>query len=84
MHSPIASIVLVVELTHSGMSLLVPIVLAAAGATVISRALVPASLYTAAGWWKDAHATGVRRASWLRRATGARPGPSGGRSEVAR
>ena len=84
MQSPIASIVLVVELTHSGMSLLVPIVLAAAGATVISRALVPASLYTAAGWWKDAHATGVRRASWLRRATGARPGPSGGRSEVAR
>ncbi|MDA8310512.1 MAG: chloride channel protein [Actinomycetota bacterium] len=55
MQSPVASVVLVVELTHSGLSLLVPIVLAAAGATALSRVLVPASLYTAAGWWRADH-----------------------------
>lgn len=52
MQSPIASIALVVELTHSGLSLLVPVALAATGATVVSRLLVPASLYTAADWWR--------------------------------
>jgi CIC family chloride channel protein len=55
MQSPIASVVLVIELTHSGLSLLVPIALAAAAATALSRALVPASLYTAAGWWQGGH-----------------------------
>ena len=55
MQSPIASVALVVELTHSGLALLVPIALAAAGATAVSRALVPASLYTAAGWWRAGH-----------------------------
>ncbi len=53
MQSPIASIVLVIELTHGGLDLLVPVSLAAAGATVVSRSLLPASLYTAAGWWRD-------------------------------
>ena len=61
MQSPIASIVLVVELTHSGLDLLVPIALAVAGATVVSRALVPASIYTASGWWRDGHARGDQR-----------------------
>src|SRR5579875_3509799 len=60
MQSPLASVVLVVELTRSGLSLLVPIALAAAGATAVSRALVPASLYTAAGWWRAGRVT-VRR-----------------------
>ncbi len=55
MQSPIASIALVVELTHSGLALLVPIALAAAGAAVVSRILLPASLYTAAGWWQVGH-----------------------------
>jgi len=61
MQSPIASIVLVVELTHSGLSLLVPIVLAAAAATAASRVLVPASLYTAADWWGSGHDRSSRR-----------------------
>ena len=55
MHSPIASVALVVELTHSGLALLVPIALAATGATAVSRILVPATLYTAAGWWQAGH-----------------------------
>ena len=55
MQSPIASVVLAVELTHSGLGVLVPVALAAAGATAVSRALVPASLYTASGWWRVTH-----------------------------
>ena len=55
MQSPIASVALVVELTHSGLALLVPIALAAAGAVTVSRVLVRASLYTAAGWWQAGH-----------------------------
>ena len=55
MQSPISSVALVVELTHSGLALLVPIALAAAGAATVSRVLVPASLYTAAGWWQAGH-----------------------------
>ena len=55
MQSPIASVALVVELTHSGLALLVPIALAAVGAAAVSRILVPASLYTAAGWWQAGH-----------------------------
>ena len=66
MQSPLASIVLVVELTHSGLGLLVPIALAAVGATVVSRMLVPASLYTAAGWWKDGRSLPRRRRLWRR------------------
>lgn len=78
MQSPIASIVLAVELTHSGLTLLVPIALAAAGATVVSRVLVPASLYTAAGWWRDGHAVDLRSSRRLRRPTTPSPGPSPG------
>ena len=60
MQSPIVAITLAVELTHSGLALLVPIVLAAAGPTVVSRSLVPASLCTAAGWWQGGHASNDR------------------------
>ena len=76
MQSPLASIVLVVELTHSGLALLVPIALAATGATVISRVLVPASLYTAASWWRDGHAVDIRPTPRLEPARTARPDPS--------
>jgi H+/Cl- antiporter ClcA len=55
MQSPIASVALVIELTHSGLAILVPIALAAAGATAVSRVLVPASVYTASGWWHAGH-----------------------------
>ena len=78
MQSPVASITLVVELTHSGLALLVPVALAAAGATVVSRALVPASLYTAAGWWQGSHASSDRHPRWSRRGEPARPPPAGG------
>jgi CIC family chloride channel protein len=45
MQAPLAAIALVVELTHSGLALVVPLALAAVAATVVSRALVPASIY---------------------------------------
>ena len=71
MQSPIASIALAVELAHSGLALLVPIALAAAGAAALSRVLVPASLYTAAGWWSGGHRVGAEKPSaQLRRPSG--------------
>lgn len=45
MQAPLAAIALVVELTHSGLALVVPLTVAAVAATVVSRALVPASIY---------------------------------------
>lgn len=50
MQSPLAAIALVVELTHSGLGLVVPMVLAVAGATVVCRRLQPSSIYTAASY----------------------------------
>lgn len=64
MQSPIASIALVVELIHGGLALLVPIVLAAAGATVVSRVLVPASLYTTASRWQADRSPSEHQARW--------------------
>jgi len=45
MQAPLAAIALVLELTHSGLGLVVPMALAAVAATEVSRALVPASIY---------------------------------------
>lgn len=45
MQAPLAAIALVVELTHSGLALVVPLALAAVAAAAVSRALVPASIY---------------------------------------
>jgi len=46
MESPLASIALVVELTHSGLDLVVPITLAVAGSIVVCRRLQRWSIYT--------------------------------------
>jgi CIC family chloride channel protein len=81
MQSPIASVVLVIELTHSGLSLLVPIALAAAAATAVSRVLVPASLYTAAGWWQADRDPVVRRGALRRGRRGS--SPRGGSAQQA-
>lgn len=46
-HGPISAIVLAVELTHVGPSVLVPTLLAVVGATLTARRLEPRSIYTA-------------------------------------
>jgi H+/Cl- antiporter ClcA len=47
MQGPLAAVVLMLELTHHGEGLLVPILLAVVGATVVSRLLGAPSIYSA-------------------------------------
>nr|WP_282436870.1 chloride channel protein [Aciditerrimonas ferrireducens] len=58
MQAPLAALALVVELTHSGLALVVPLGLAAVAATEVSRALVPASIYDVTLLGSQARPTG--------------------------
>lgn len=47
MQSPLASVVLVIELSHQGLSLTVPLLVAVTGATLVARGLDDRSIYSA-------------------------------------
>lgn len=47
MQSPLASVVLVLELSHQGFALMVPLLVAVTGATLVSRGLDDRSIYSA-------------------------------------
>lgn len=71
MQSPLAAIALVVELTHSGIDLIVPMALAVTGAMVVCRLLEPWSIYTVGGHVHRPHWARVQRPGALRRTSAA-------------
>lgn len=86
MQSPLAAIALVVELTHSGIDLIVPMALAVTGALVVSRFLEPWSIYTVGGHVRRPHWARLRMPGAAARASLAAPlhgdGATGDRDEA--